>query len=108
MDPCLLIRIGYEYEAFAPGKNFESSFQNVRLHHLISSATMTHKLLITLKATIIDVVKKDRLVDLSLKLELVNIYMEDIDSQTPKKARKPSTAKDTSASSDAKSVSTVV
>ncbi|GJY97984.1 hypothetical protein Tco_0514894 [Tanacetum coccineum] len=62
----------------------------------------------TLKATIIDVVKKDRLVDLSLKPGLVNIYMEDIDSLTPKKARKPSTAKDTSASSDAKSVSTVV
>ncbi|GKD74256.1 hypothetical protein Tco_1332538, partial [Tanacetum coccineum] len=39
----------------------------------------------TVKAMIIDVVKKDRLVDLSLKLELVNIYMEDIDSQTPKK-----------------------
>ncbi|GJS08504.1 hypothetical protein Tco_0365300 [Tanacetum coccineum] len=62
----------------------------------------------TLKATNIDVVKKGRLVDLSLKPGLVNIYMEDIDSLTPKKARKPSTAKDTSASSDAKSVSTLV
>ncbi|GKE36901.1 hypothetical protein Tco_1460306 [Tanacetum coccineum] len=62
----------------------------------------------TLKATIIDVVKKDRIVDLSLKPGLVNIYMEDIDSLTLKTARKPSTAKDTSASSDVKSVSTVV
>ncbi|GJS58931.1 retrovirus-related pol polyprotein from transposon TNT 1-94 [Tanacetum coccineum] len=54
--------------------------------HLSGSATMT---LIdsgsTGKATILDVVKKDRLVDLSLKLELVNIYMENNDSRTPKK-----------------------
>ncbi|GKB07506.1 hypothetical protein Tco_0835790 [Tanacetum coccineum] len=55
-------------------------------HKLAGSATMT---LIdsgsTGKATILDVVKKDRLVDLSLKLELVNIYMENNDSRTPKK-----------------------
>ncbi|GJW69594.1 hypothetical protein Tco_0126511 [Tanacetum coccineum] len=75
----------------------------------LGSATMTPiDNGLTLKATIIDVVKKDRLVDLSLKPGLVNIYMEDVDSLTPKKARKPSTAKDTSASSDAKLVSTVV
>lgn len=39
----------------------------------------------TVKATILDVVKKDRLVDLSLKPELVNRYTENNDSQTPKK-----------------------
>ncbi|GKE14018.1 hypothetical protein Tco_1421595 [Tanacetum coccineum] len=39
----------------------------------------------TVKGTILDVVKKERLVDLSLKPELVNIYMENNDSRTPKK-----------------------
>nr|GEY49170.1 rRNA biogenesis protein RRP5 [Tanacetum cinerariifolium] len=48
----------------------------------------------TVKATILDVVKKDRLVDLSLKPELVNRYTENNDSRTPKKMRKRSAQKD--------------
>nr|GEU88324.1 reverse transcriptase domain-containing protein [Tanacetum cinerariifolium] len=36
MDRYLLIRKGYEYEAFAHGRKFESSFQNVKPHHLFS------------------------------------------------------------------------
>lgn len=39
----------------------------------------------TVKATILDVAKMDRLVDLSLKPELVNRYLEKNGSQTPKK-----------------------
>lgn len=39
----------------------------------------------TVKATILDVSKMDRLVDLSLKPELVNRSMETSSSKTPKK-----------------------
>ncbi|GKE60807.1 hypothetical protein Tco_1511174, partial [Tanacetum coccineum] len=46
----------------------------------------------TVKGTILDVVKKERLVDLSLKPEL--IYMEINDSRTAKKVRKRSVQKD--------------
>ncbi|KAI3794742.1 hypothetical protein L1987_37379 [Smallanthus sonchifolius] len=48
----------------------------------------------TVKATVLDVAKMDRLVDLSLKTELVNRYTENTDSRTPKKMRKRSAHKD--------------
>nr|XP_043631998.1 rRNA biogenesis protein RRP5 isoform X2 [Erigeron canadensis] len=47
----------------------------------------------TIKATILDVAKMDRLVDLSLKTVLVNRDMENTDSRTPKKMRKRSAPK---------------
>lgn len=48
----------------------------------------------SVKATILDVSKMDRLVDLSLKPELVNRSMETSSSKTPKKMRKRSAYKD--------------
>ncbi|KAJ9541321.1 hypothetical protein OSB04_027827, partial [Centaurea solstitialis] len=48
----------------------------------------------TVKAVVLDVAKIDRLVDLSLKTELVNRCMENSDSRTPKKMRKRSAHKD--------------
>ncbi|XP_076905789.1 rRNA biogenesis protein RRP5-like [Bidens hawaiensis] len=48
----------------------------------------------TVKAMVLDLAKMDRLVDLSLKAELVNRYSEDPDSRTPKKMRKRSAHKD--------------
>ncbi|PWA39554.1 RNA binding protein [Artemisia annua] len=61
-------------------------------HHQLGGSTVD--IGSTVKATILDVVKKDRLVDLSLKPELVNRYTENNDSQTPKKMRKRSAQKD--------------
>ncbi|KAK1410921.1 hypothetical protein QVD17_37463 [Tagetes erecta] len=48
----------------------------------------------TVKATVLDVAKMDRLVDLSLKADLINRYTEMTDSRTPKKLRKRSANKD--------------
>ncbi|KAK9062384.1 hypothetical protein SSX86_019570 [Deinandra increscens subsp. villosa] len=48
----------------------------------------------TVEATVLDVAKMDRLVDLSLKTELVNRHKENTDSQTPKKMRKRSAHKE--------------
>ncbi|PWA41653.1 Nucleic acid-binding, OB-fold [Artemisia annua] len=61
-------------------------------HHQLGGSTVD--IGSTVKATILDVVKKDRLVDLSLKPELVNRYTENNDSRTPKKMRKRSAQKD--------------
>ncbi|KAL4578244.1 hypothetical protein LXL04_014364 [Taraxacum kok-saghyz] len=48
----------------------------------------------SVKATVLDVAKMDRLVDLSLKPELVNRPIENAGSKTPKKMRKRSAYKD--------------
>ncbi|GJZ94131.1 OTU domain-containing protein 5-B-like protein isoform X1 [Tanacetum coccineum] len=68
------------------GKATEYKVQfNVKAKKGTTSFVMFDRSGSTVKGMILDVVKKERLVDLSLKPELVNIYMENNDSRTPKK-----------------------
>ncbi|PWA34022.1 RNA binding protein [Artemisia annua] len=80
-------------ELLKPGYKFEKLLiLGFITHHQLGGSTVD--IGSTVKATILDVVKKDRLVDLSLKPELVNRYTENNDSRTPKKMRKRSAQKD--------------
>ncbi|KAL8246480.1 hypothetical protein R6Q59_007696 [Mikania micrantha] len=62
----------------------------------------------TVEATILDVAKMDRLVDLSLKAELAKPYKENTVSRTPKKMRKRSAHKDLEANQTVNAVVEIV